>query len=118
MNPTEVINIVLGAGGVAFMTLATRFFIEWREGTWKHQDTAIDDLEKWRSDADDAREWAEIQHQWWRARAGRLEWVILVKLGPDYVPKAEPYPTKPSLMAKVETRENRQGRHRRTKGER
>lgn len=95
MKPSEILNLLLGAGFAGFLTAVYRVVKDWRQGTWRRQDTAIADLEKWRRDADDAREWAEAQHQWWRQRAGRLEYVIMVNLGPDYVVPPEPYPVRP-----------------------
>lgn len=95
MTPSEILNLLLGAGGVAFVAACYKVVKDYREGTWRRQDTAVADLERWRAAADDAREWAELQHQWWRYRAGRLEYVIMVNLGPDYIPPPEPYPVRP-----------------------
>lgn len=95
MESNDLLNAFLGGGLVAFIAALYKVVEGWREGTWRRQDHAYADLEKWRKDADDAREWEALQHQWWRQRAGRLEWVILVNLGPEKVPPAEPYPTRP-----------------------
>jgi hypothetical protein len=95
IDPTSILIALFSAGGVAFLTACYRAFRDWREGTWKRRDSAVADLEKWRRDADDAREWEALQHQWWRGRAGRLEYVILTNLGQDALPEKEPYPTRP-----------------------
>lgn len=96
MSPSEILNLLLGAGGVAFIAAVYKVVKDWREGTWRRQDDAVADLERWRSAADDAREWEAVQHQWWRAWAGRLEYVILTRLGSSELPRREPYPTKPN----------------------
>jgi hypothetical protein len=100
MEASEVLNIVLGAGGVAFLYAVGKVVKDYREGSWRRNDTAVADLEKWRRDADDAREWCESQHQWWRSWAGRLEWVILTRLGPNALPKRDEYPVKPDTNRK------------------
>jgi hypothetical protein len=94
-DTADIWNLLLGGGAVAFVTGLYKVWKDVREGTWRRQDTAIADLEKWRRDADDAREWEALQHQWWRNRAGRLEYIILTLLGPDKLPKSEPYPVRP-----------------------
>lgn len=95
MTPGEILNLLLGAGGMAFIASLYKVIKDFREGTWRRHDTAVADLERWRKSADNAREWAEVQHQWWRERAGRLEYVILTKLGASELPTKEPYPIHP-----------------------
>lgn len=92
---TDLLNIVLGAGGVGFLFAVAKVVTAWREGTWKRNDTAVADLERWRADANDEREWEALQHQWWRQWAGRLEYKIVSTLGHKALPEREPYPTKP-----------------------
>jgi hypothetical protein len=92
---SDILNIVLGAGGVGFLYACAKVFNSWREGTWRRNDTAVADLERWRATSDDAREWEALQHQWWRQWAGRLEYKITSTLGPEALPPKEPYPVKP-----------------------
>jgi hypothetical protein len=91
----DLLNIILGAGGIGFVYAMAKVFTAWREGTWRRNDSAVADLEKWRRDANDEREWEALQHQWWRGWAGRLEYRITSRLGPEALPEKEPYPTRP-----------------------
>ncbi len=93
---SDFLNALLGAGGAAFLAAAYKGIKDYREGTWRRQDGAVADLEKWRRAADDAREWEAVQHQWWRGRAGTLEHVIRTSLGAEQLPpREEPYPVRP-----------------------
>ena len=95
MQTTDILNLLLGAGGIAFLTAVYKGIKDYREGTWKRRDGMVADLDKWREAADDAREWEAMQHQWWRDFAGRCVYVITTKLGPDALPPKEPYPVRP-----------------------
>jgi hypothetical protein len=91
----DLLNIVLGAGGVGFVYACAKVITAWREGTWRRKDSAVADLEKWRRDADDAREWEAVQHEWWRQWAGRLEYTVTSQLGHGALPPKDPYPQRP-----------------------
>lgn len=91
----DVLNLVLGAGGVTFFIACAKVFTAWREGTWKRNDSAVADLERWRKDSDREREWEAAQHSWWRQWAGRLEYKITSTMGYEALPPKEPYPVKP-----------------------
>lgn len=100
MTPSEALNLLLGAGGIAFVAGIYKVVKDYREGTWLRQDHAVADLERWRAKADDSREWEAAQHAWWRYWAGRLEYVILTKLGAESLPEKEPYPARPQSASR------------------
>jgi hypothetical protein len=99
-SSVDVLNIVLGAGGVGFVYACAKVFTAWREGTWRRNDSAVADLEKWRKTADDAREWEAAQHAWWRQWAGRLEYTVTSRLGFEALPPKDQYPRRPEEEAK------------------
>jgi len=92
---SEWLNLILGGGFVATIGAVYKGLKEYREGSWRRKDSAVADLERWRKQSDDAREWEAVQHQWWRSWAGRLEYKITSTLGPEALPTKEPYPTHP-----------------------
>ena len=49
-------------------------------------------------------EWAEIQLDWWRGWAGRLEYVVRSQLAPEQMPRREPYPIRPPEEVKENAR--------------
>lgn len=87
---------LLGAGAAGTLMAVWQIITNWRESSWRRADSAVNDLERWRRDADDAREWEAAQHQWWMERAGELEYQILTRLGPDALPPKQPYPQRRS----------------------
>ena len=98
---TDLINAILGAGGVGFLTMAYKGIKQYREGTWRRHDGAVADLEKWRKSADDARkhsdddrEWEAVQGRYWFQYSGDLEHVIRVDLGADHLPVKKPFPVR------------------------
>lgn len=97
VNVSDLLNALLGAGGVGFIAAAYKGVKDYRKGTWQRQDGAIADLEKWRKSADDAREWEQLQGEYWHNWAGTLEHVVRTELGPEALPVKEPYPVRPPL---------------------
>lgn len=77
-QPTDFLQLLLGAGGVAFLTAVFKAFKEWREGSWRRRDAAVADLERWRDDNDNRRRTAEDERDGWRAYAGDLEHLLRV----------------------------------------
>lgn len=92
---SQLLNFFLGGGLVAAIAAAFKGIQALKAGSHSKEREAIQDLEKWRSDSDDAREWEAAQHQWWRDWAGRLAYVILTHLGQGAMPEKEPYPERP-----------------------
>ena len=96
---SDLLNALLGAGGLGFVAAVYKGIKDYREGTWRRRDGAVADLEKWRKSADAARrradedrDWEALQGQYWFARSGDLERVIRVHLGPEHLPTKEPFP--------------------------
>lgn len=95
-DSSQWINVLFGAGAAGTIGALYKGIKEFREGSWRRKDSAVADLERWRRQADDAREWEALQHQWWRDYAGRLVFVITSVLGPEKLPKKPPYPKHPA----------------------
>jgi hypothetical protein len=114
MQTRDILLVVFSAGGIAFLTAVTHAIKEWRDGSWTRREKAISDLERWRRDSDDAREWEAIQHQWWRTWAGRLEYVILQQLGEKALPTRPAYPEKEEVVTDEPTWELRRTERPRT----
>lgn len=102
---SDLLNALLGAGGVGFIAALWKGVKDYREGTWRRRDGAVADLENWRKSADaarklsdDERDWEAIQGRYWFLRAGDLERVIRVDLGVDHLPVAEPFPARPAHL--------------------
>ena len=106
----DLLNALLGAGGVGFVAAAYKWIKDYREGTWRRHDGAVADLEKWRKSADDARRsaddarsWEAAQGHYWYNRASDLERIIRVNLGADHLPPEEPFPVQPTQGVEVTT---------------
>lgn len=75
-----VLRLILGAGGLAFLTAVFRFVRDWRKGVEGHEAKAIANLEKWREDADtralrclDALDKQRDYTAYWQRRTARAE---------------------------------------------
>jgi len=90
----DFLNLLLGAGGAGFLAAAYKGIKDFREGSWRRQDGAVADLEKWRHTSDEAREWETTMGEYWRSRAGDFEHVIRTGMGPEFVPPAPPLPVR------------------------
>jgi len=96
MEGSDLVNLLLGGGLVGTIAALYKGLESFRQGSWNRKDSAVADLERWRRQADDVREWESLQHQWWRDYAGRLVFIIVSKLGHEYLPPKEPYPQHPA----------------------
>ena len=76
--PNDALNLLLGAGGAAFLTAVYKAYKDIREGTWKRRDNAVADLERWRDENDSKRHTAETREDAWRAFAGDCEHLLRV----------------------------------------
>ena len=90
----DFLNLLLGAGGAGFLAAAYKGIKDFREGSWRRQDGAVADLERWRRTADDAREWETTMGEYWHARAGDLEHIIRTGMGAEAVPPSKPLPVR------------------------
>jgi hypothetical protein len=99
METRDILLIVFSAGGAAFIAAGWKAIKEWQDGSWTRREKAISDLERWRRESDDTREWEAVQHQWWRGWAGRLEYVILQRLGESALPQRPPYPVREEVLS-------------------
>ena len=89
---TTVIGLLLGGGGVAFLTTVIRGWSTIRSGAHAREREAIDDLGRMRDDLDERLRWAERDRDYWRQVAARYSGQ-LARAGIDPVP---PDPVPPS----------------------
>lgn len=94
------LGVILSAGGAAFLLAVFQGLKLWRDGTESREQNAIKGLERWRQQADDRAdryqresEWRAVLVDYWRSRAGTLEYE-LGRTGKP-VPPAPPVPTRP-----------------------
>lgn len=66
-----------------------------RSGTRTQERDAVRERTQWNRSLVRRAQWAEIQLDWWRARAGDLEYVIRRWLGEEHIPPARRYPAQP-----------------------
>ena len=91
---SEFLNLALGGGGAVVIGAVFTGVKAIMAGSRTNVREAISDLEKWRHDSDDAREWEAIQHLWWRDWAGKLAYALTTRAGAEALPSKEPYPIK------------------------
>ena len=87
-NTTSALQLLLGAGGLAFVGALWKAIREWREGSWKRRDSAVADLERWRDDNDRMRRKAEEREDEWRGYAGDCE--NLLRINGIPIPPSKP----------------------------
>jgi hypothetical protein len=91
----EAVKYLLGAGGLAFFA-AVGGAIKWiYDGVSRREDKVETQTRRWQRDTVDRATWEAKQHDYWRDRAGRAEYVIMTRLGEDALPDAKPYPRRP-----------------------
>ena len=76
MDLQTLLTVGLSSGGVMFLTLvfqAIKGFVDRKD---KREEQALADRAKWLEQADDAREWAEKERNWWMSYAGTLEYLL------------------------------------------
>lgn len=110
MNEVSGILIaLLSVGGATFLATLFKGVQQWRNGAQASEARAIVNLEKYRNEADARAERAEIRAdrnqeliEFWRTRAGDLEFIIVREQGKDAVP---PLPALPALSSKPRPKE-------------
>jgi hypothetical protein len=91
----EVINTILGAGGLAFL-LALGQGIRWMlDRASAREDKVEKQNERWQRTMYRRMKYEADQHDWFRDYAGRCESIIIRELGEDKLPKKKPYPKEP-----------------------
>ena len=90
----QILNLILGGGAVTTIGALVKGVQAIKAGSRTNVRDAIGDLEKWREDSDDVREWEAAQHQWWRDWAWKLSYALTTRNGPESLPLKEPYPTR------------------------
>lgn len=91
----NLLYILFGGAGIAFLTGLYKMFKDYRESRDKRRSSTLNDLERWRRKTDDAREWSEAQLSWYRDWSGRLEYE-LSRQGLS-LPEKTPYPVRPPV---------------------
>jgi len=96
---TGILVAVFSVGGAAVLTAVFKGINGWRAGAARTEARAIQNLERYRDDADWRAAVAEHRESfksdladYWRARAGNAEHVIRVQLSESSVPAHPPIP--------------------------
>lgn len=96
---TGILVAVFSMGGAAVLTALFKGVNGWRAGAARTEARAIQNLEKYRDDADWRATVAEHRESYksdladyWRARAGNAEHVIRTSLGEPQIPPIDPIP--------------------------
>lgn len=96
---TGILVAVFSLGGAAVITALFKGINGWRMGAARTEARAIQNLERYREDADWRAHVAEHRESYrsdlvdyWRARAGNAEHLIRTRLGEKEVPPADPLP--------------------------
>lgn len=92
----DFLNVLFGAGGVAFVGLLVKATKEWREGSWKRRDETIEGWRKRVLEYETERQYESRQRQWWQEYAGKAVFVIRTHLGEEKVPTMREYPERPT----------------------
>lgn len=99
-----VIIALLSVGGATFLATLFKGVQQWRNGAQASEARAIVNLERYRDEAD-ARAEREANRadrnqeliDFWRTRAGDLEFIVSRELGKDAVPPLPPLPALVSI---------------------
>lgn len=107
---TGIVIAVFSVGGAAVVTALFKGINGWRAGAARTEARAIQNLEKYRDDADwradvadHRRAYAEDTSDYWRARAGNAEHKIRTALGEDAIPPTGPVPVYVPLIRPTRT---------------
>lgn len=96
MDVAELLRALPGVGGVAGGLLVLFWGVNlYRKTTHTRERDVIRDRNDWQEGLVRRAEWAEAQLDWWRGWAGQLEYAVRSRLGPEAMPKKDPYPVKP-----------------------
>lgn len=98
MANTEIWVALAGGGGAGLILAVKQVVTMISEGAEKREDKAASKIKETQSAtlrraevAEHLYEWSERGRRWWMAKASRMERVIIVKLGEEFVP-ADPTP--------------------------
>lgn len=96
---TGILIAVFSVGGAATVTALSKGITGWRAGAARTEARAIQNIEKYRIEADERARQAEhrgsYQHdlaEYWRDRAGNAEYKIRTEWGADQIPPPGPLP--------------------------
>jgi len=90
MDGTTLLTVIFSAGGAAVLAAIGKGVQGWLHGVRARERDGIRDLATWRDEANDAREKAELERDWWRQRAGDLLYALAAN-GID-IPPERPRP--------------------------
>lgn len=88
-------KFLLGGGGMLFLTTVGAGVKYLMEGAKSREHEAEQQARDWLKENIRRAKWEGLQHDYWRARAGRAEHVIRAEIGDAKVPKPLPYPKEP-----------------------
>lgn len=76
MNVGDILTLLLGGGAVATIAAIFKGVQALKEGARSREKDAVADLEAWRVKANQARELAEAQRDYWRDKAGEYRFML------------------------------------------
>lgn len=91
----HVLDLILGGGGVAFLACLYQGAKMFRDGTDKRITRDMANLEKRIAEAREDADFYQEEADYWRTRAGRLEYVVLKHGLQNEVPPPPPLPERP-----------------------
>jgi len=90
MDAGQLLTLLLGGGGVAFVTAVFQGYRSLRAGARAHEKEAVKDIADARAAAEDSLEYSRLELSWWQRWAGMLEYA-LARNGIEQPPRP-PYP--------------------------
>lgn len=90
MNVSDILTLVLGGGLVATIAAIFKGVQALREGARAKEKDLVVDLEDWRSKANQAREIAEAQRDYWREKAADYRFILRDLYGHSLPPENPP----------------------------
>ena len=92
----EWLSLLLGAGGAGAITAALSGIKMLKEQASKRTERAIEQMEKWKNDAVLDAEWYQDLADYWRSRAGDVEYAARSATAlPVIIPDPKPMPVRP-----------------------
>lgn len=90
MNVSDILTLVLGGGLVATIAAIFKGVQALREGARAKEKDLVGDLEDWRFKANQARELAEAQRDYWREKAADYRFMLRDTYGVQLPPERPP----------------------------
>jgi hypothetical protein len=96
-NLTAVLIAIFSVGGAGALTVIIKGLDNWRSGASAKEARAIQNLERYREEALQERDFEHTLKEYWRDRAGNAEFKIRNEWGSEHLPEIAPIPKKSDL---------------------